>query len=78
MADRHKLEIRGYGELLAEFCELADRVAASEVEVAALRQEVAQLRAAITEPPTWRPAATEGSAYDIRPGALLLRETDGD
>jgi hypothetical protein len=74
MADRHKLELRGYGELLAEFCELADRVAAIEVEVAALRQAVTQLQA-IVKPPLidWNAVHAR---YEIHSDGHTMRDGD--
>lgn len=76
MADRHKLEIRGYGELLAEFCELADRVATIEVEVATLRQTVTQLQAIVKPPLIDWTAVT--ARYEIRSDGHTLRDADGD
>lgn len=42
---RHELEIRGYNELLAEHCELVDRVAAQQASIAALHLRIENLAA---------------------------------
>lgn len=41
---RHQLEIRGYNDLLAEHCELVDRLATIEARIAAVEQMLADMR----------------------------------
>lgn len=67
---RHELEIRGYNDLLAEHCELVDRVAALTARMEQMAAELRRLGCQTT--------ITQEIIVDLGHGWQIMREEMGD
>lgn len=68
MSDRHGLELKGYNALLAEHCELVDRVAAQQQQIEALKLSVSKLVAWIGESQRGRFESAQELVADLSAG----------